>query len=62
VNRVYPFQILLPAARVGLDRASKAQAEHVRSVDVQRLGTPIVRLDRGLLTELDDAVRLHLGL
>src|SRR6266571_6507698 len=36
VERVYPFQVLLPAAKTGLDRDSKAQAEQVRSIAVDR--------------------------
>ena len=30
-DRVYPFQVLLPASGTGLDRDSKAQAEQVKS-------------------------------
>ena len=37
-DRVYPFQVLLPASGTGLDRDSKAQAEQVRSVAVERVG------------------------
>jgi mRNA interferase MazF len=62
VARIHPFQVLLPAEQVGLDRDSKAQAEQVRSVDVQRIGTPIGRLDDDLLADLDEALRLHLAL
>jgi mRNA interferase MazF len=38
VERVYSFQVLLPAAETGLDRDSKAQAEQVRSIAVERVG------------------------
>ena len=62
VTRVYPFQVLLDATSSGLDRDSKAQAEQVRSVDVQRVGTRIGALRRHLITELDEALRLHLSL
>jgi mRNA interferase MazF len=62
VDRVYPFQVLLPAADTGLPRDSKAQAEQVRSVAVGRLGERCGRLSRGLVAALDDALRLHLGL
>lgn len=62
VSRVYPFQVLLDAATTGLDRDSKAQAEQVRSVDVERVGVRIAMLDRNLLAELDEALRLHLAL
>lgn len=62
VTRVYPFQVLLDAASTGLDRDSKAQAEQVRSVDVERIGARIAVLDRALVAELDEALRLQLAL
>lgn len=37
-DRIYPFQLLLPANETGLDVDSKAQAEQVRAVAVERLG------------------------
>jgi mRNA interferase MazF len=60
--RVYPFQVLLPAASTGLPQDSKAQAEQVRSVAVERIGRRLGILDEALLLELDDALRLHLAL
>ncbi len=60
--RVFPFQTLLPAAATGLRVDFKAQAEQVRSVTVQRLGPVVARLPPQLMTELDDALRLHLQL
>ncbi len=62
VNRVYPFQILLGAASTGLDRDSKAQAEQVRSVAVERIGPHLGTLSGGLVAALDEALRLHLAL
>jgi mRNA interferase MazF len=61
-ERVYPFQVLLPAKACGLPRRSKAQAEQVRSITVQRVGETVGRLSAALLAELDDALRLHLDL
>jgi mRNA interferase MazF len=43
-------------------KASKAQAEQIRSVAVQRIGNTAGRLPADLLAELDDAIRLHLAL
>ncbi len=60
--RVYPFQVLLPAERTGLPRDSKAQAEQIRSVAVERIGARIGALAAADLMALDDALRLHLGL
>lgn len=59
---VYPFQVALPARSCGLPKASKAQAEQIRSVAVQRVVSTVGRLPTGLLAKLDDAIRLHLAL
>jgi len=61
-QRVYPFQVRLPATSTGLDRESKAQAEQVRSITIERVGGLIASLDADLLHAVDDAVRLHLQL
>lgn len=62
VTRIYPFQVLLPAAETGLRFDSKAQAEQIRSVAVERVGRLIGLLRPGELMQLDDAMRLHLQL
>lgn len=60
--RVYPFQVLLDAATTGLEQDSKAQAEQVRSVAVERIGHRVGALTGEDLEALDDALRLHLTL
>ena len=62
VSRVFPFQVRLPADRCGLRNDSKAQAEQVRSVDVRRVGDHLGSVPTTLMSELEDALRLHLGL
>ncbi len=62
ITRVYPFQVLLPASQTGLPRDSKAQAEQARSVAVNRIGERVGRLPAALVTELDQALRIHLSL
>lgn len=62
ITRVYPFQVLLSADETGLRVESKAQAEQVRSVSVERLGQVIGRVPVQLMAQLDDALRLHLQL
>ena len=62
VARVYPFQVLLHASSTGLDRDSKAQAEEVRSVAVERIGQRLGVLTADLIAALDEALRLHLAL
>ena len=62
VERVYPFQVLLPAIDTGLERDSKAQAEQVRSIAVERIGGRLGVVPATLLTRIDEALRLHLAL
>jgi mRNA interferase MazF len=61
-GRVYPFQVLLPARQTGLRRDSKAQAEQVRSIAVERVGQRVGQLPAALIAELDQALRVHLSL
>src|SRR6266481_9493429 len=51
IARIYPFQVLLPAHQTGLPRDSKAQAEQVRSVAVERIGTRMGRLPAAVMRE-----------
>lgn len=61
-ERVFPFQVLLPADETGLRLDSKAQAEQVRSVAVERIGSSIGRVPPRLMAAIDEALRLHLQL
>ena len=61
-DRIFPFQALLPAAATGLRQDSKAQAEQVRSVSVDRVGPFVAPVPAALMADLDDALRLHLQL
>jgi mRNA interferase MazF len=62
IARVYPFQVLLRAHESGLQRDSKARAEQVRSIAIERIGVTIGRVPPSLMDGLDDALRLHLAL
>lgn len=61
VTRVFPFQTLLPAMLTGLRTDSKAQAEQVRSISIERLGPAVGRLPAPLMERLEEALRLHLS-
>jgi mRNA interferase MazF len=62
ITRIDPFQVLLPASQTGLQVDSKAQAEQIRSVAVERIGGRLGQLPAALITELDRALRVHLSL
>jgi mRNA interferase MazF len=61
-ERVYPFQVLLLAQDTGLAADSKAQAEQVRSIAVERIGRQVGSMTAELQVALDEALRLHLAL
>lgn len=60
--RVFPFQVLLAAEETGLHEESKAQAEQVRAVALERIGPPLGRVGYAAMAAIDDALRLHLDL
>src|SRR5699024_9213960 len=62
VERIFPFQVLLPADETGLRVDSKAQAEQVRSVAVERVGSAVGRVSHRLMAAVDEALRIHLQL
>ncbi|WP_454129326.1 type II toxin-antitoxin system PemK/MazF family toxin [Microbacterium aurum] len=61
-ERVFDFQVLLPASGTGLSRDSKAQAEQVRAISVRRISAVAGWVPAELMGALDDALRLHLAL
>ena len=62
VRRIHAFQVLLRASETGLPHDSKAQAEQVRSVAVERVGARVGVVSGNLLSAVDEALRLHLAL
>src|SRR3977135_3886676 len=54
--------VRIPANMAGLRVASKAQAEQVRSVAVERLGPALGRLPASTMAAVEGALRLHLDL
>jgi mRNA interferase MazF len=62
VQRVYPFQVLIEAGTSGLSADSKAQAEQVRAVSIDRIGELIGQAPAPVIAAIDQALRLHLAL
>ena len=62
LDRVFPFQVVIEAGDSGLKEASKAQAEQVRSLSVDRAVHRIGALRPSSMGQLDRALALHLGL
>jgi len=62
IVRVFPFQVALPADVTGLRVDSKAQAQQVRSVTIERIGPVLGWVPAKVMAEVDEALRLHLQL
>jgi len=62
VTRVYPFEVFLASTESGLSKDSKIQAQQIRTITKERItGSLIGELDKDKSREVDDAIRLHLG-
>ena len=62
VERVFPFQVLLPAGEGGLDRPSKALCEQIRTVSRARLVRRVGALPEARIAEIRTALERHLWL
>lgn len=62
VDAVRSYQVRLSAGEGGLPRDSKLQTEQIRSIDVGRVVRTIGILGAERMAEIDEALRIHLGL
>jgi mRNA interferase MazF len=60
VDRVFPFQVLIPAGEGGLTLDSKALCEQIRTLSRGRLRERLGRLPPGRLEEIRAALDRHL--
>jgi mRNA interferase MazF len=61
-ERLYPFDVLLEVGCCGLKETSKVQLNYVRGLNRNRLGKYIGQVSETLMLELDEKLRVHLGL
>ena len=60
-DKVYPFEVLLPAGEAGLGKTSKVLLDQIRTLDKQRLGNRIGALTGQRMEEVNRAIRLSLA-
>lgn len=60
VERVFPFQVLIPAGEGGLPRDSKALCEQIRTLSTRRLVQRLGSLPPERLEEIRTALERHL--
>jgi mRNA interferase MazF len=62
VDRVYPFEVLIPAGEGGLQQTSKVLLDQIRTLDKSRLRRHLGRLSPERMNEVNQAIRLSLAL
>ncbi|MBI2940066.1 MAG: type II toxin-antitoxin system PemK/MazF family toxin [Chloroflexi bacterium] len=62
LERVYPFEVEVPAGVGGLGNPSKVLLDQIRTLDRRRLGNRIGMLPADRMREVDQALRLSLAL
>ena len=62
LEKIYPFEALLPLGEGGLTKKSKAKCNQVRTIDKIRLIKSIGQLDESRLNEIEKALLIHLGM
>ncbi len=62
VDKIYPFEVLLPKGEGGLTNDSKAKANQIRTIDKQRLTVLIGTVSAQKLTEIEQAILIHLDI
>ena len=61
-GKIYPFEAIVPAGEFGLSKKSKAKCNQVRTIDKKRLIRPLGKVSRSKISEIEDALRIHLDM
>jgi mRNA interferase MazF len=62
VEKVFLFEVFLPAEIGGLPKDSKAKADQIRTIDKLRLIKKIGKINTTKLSLVDIALKVHLGI
>jgi len=62
LNKIYPFEVLLPEGIANLPKNSKAKADQIRTLDKSRLVKFIGQLDLAYMNQIEQAMKIHLAM
>ena len=62
LNKMYPFELLLPKGTGNLPKDSKVKADQIRTLDKTRLVKYIGKLKNDHINLLNEAIKIHLAL
>lgn len=61
-ERIYPTEVRIPAGVGSLPQASAVLLNQIKTIDKERLETRIGQLDERIMSQVDDAIKISLGL
>jgi mRNA interferase MazF len=61
-DKIYPFETFLPKGTANLPKDSKVKADQIRTIDKIRLVQFVGELPQKEMTQVDQAISIHLGL
>jgi len=62
VQRIYPFEVLLPKRAGKLPKTSKVKADQIRTLDKSRIVKLIGTIGKKEMAEIERAIKIHLAL
>jgi mRNA interferase MazF len=61
-EKIYPFETFLSSLESGLLENSKVKCNQIRTVDKKRLVKLLGKVSKEKLKEVEDSLRIHLGM
>jgi len=61
-EKIYPFEVFLSKGKGNLPKDSRVKADQIRTIDKPRLASRIGRLGPGEMTQIENAIKVHLQL
>jgi mRNA interferase MazF len=62
LDKIYPFEVFLPKGSGNLPKDSKVKADQIRTLDKARLVKRIGKLGDDEIREIEQAMKVHLGM
>ena len=60
IEKIYPFEVLLPPGESGLSKNSKAKCNQIRTIDKKRLIKSLGKINREKIEAVEEATKIHL--
>ena len=62
LDKIYPFEVFLPTGEANLPKNSKVKTDQARTLDRSRFLKTIGELCKSRITEIEEALKIHLAL